>query len=88
MNIIPLSNDPSQALSTSIDETIYNFNIKWNSLGKYWTMDIFNDEVDHKGIKLVSGIDLVQKYADLDFSLKSNNRLDPTRNNLNKFKNT
>ena len=64
MQIIPLTQDPAQELSVTLDGTKYDLFVRYNSRGGYWTFDIYRKDVlALAGVKIALGADLVHQYA-------------------------
>lgn len=84
--LLPLTNNPEESFSVSIDEVIYNFKQLWNEFG-FWTLDILDADgvVLVYGVKLITKENLLRQYPQISFDLLSNNENDPTRNNLDAF---
>lgn len=84
--IITFENLPKQKFSTVIKDIDYDFEVNYNALYGFWTMDIKSNDFTLLGIKLVAGIDLMAQYVQVPFSMIALNTEDPTRDNLNLFK--
>lgn len=84
--IITFENLPKQRFSTVINEIDYTIEVNYNALYEFWVMDIEGNDFTILGIKLVAGIDLVEQYIQVPFSMQSINSEDPTRDNLDLFK--
>lgn len=67
--VIPLEpGNPRYLFQITINDNIYQLTIRWNETDQGWYMDLLgieNDE-DIKGIKLVTGPNLLKPYAILD----------------------
>lgn len=77
---IKLSLSPEETRTTIIEEVVYNFRQLWNTLG-FWTIDILTEDstVLVAGIKLVSGLFILQQYTNIPFDIKIDSVIDPTR---------
>ena len=79
------SNSPSQKFKTVLNDNLFNIEVNWNARFEFWVMDIKDEEREFLGIKLVSGLDILQPFAYFDFTLISNALVDPTRFDLDTF---
>lgn len=86
MSLLPLTNNPEEKFSSTIEDNLYNFRQLWNTKG-FWTLDIKNadDNILILGVKLVTKLNLLSLYPQVSFELYSDNENDPTRNNLDSF---
>lgn len=84
--ILPLTNNPSESFSFSINGTIYKFRQIWNTQG-FWTLDILdiNDNAFIFGVKLVTKTNLLFMHPSIPFDLRSGRDNDPLRDTLNQF---
>jgi hypothetical protein len=57
---------PNYRFSTSLGDTTYRFNVRWNSRDEAWYFDLSDDEGDLivTGVKIVLGALLVARSAD------------------------
>ncbi|RLB89591.1 MAG: hypothetical protein DRH26_11260 [Deltaproteobacteria bacterium] len=83
---LPLTNNPEENFTASIDDIIYNFRQLWNGLG-FWTLDIKDADgvafVD--GVKIITQEYLLRQYPHIPFDLRSDNEVDPGRQDLESF---
>lgn len=58
------SDSPAYFFQIALEKVFYNFDFNWNERGNYWVMSIADQSQNPliSGIKLVSGIDLLEKY--------------------------
>jgi len=82
---IPFTNVASQKFSISINEIDYSFEVNYNTMYEFWTIDISSNNFKVIGIKLVAGIDILRAFPDAPFQLISNNISDPLRFDLEFF---
>ena len=84
--ILPLSNNPAETFTFNINDVIYKFEQKWNTLG-FWTISILdiNDNELILGVKLVTRENLLFMHPSIPFDLRSERDTDPTRDNLSEF---
>lgn len=68
---IPLTAKP-QAFSISLSGTTYRITMKWSAFGQSWVLDIADEEgaAIVSGIPVVTGSDLLEQYAYLNFGGK------------------
>lgn len=60
---LPLSNEPEQSFSTSINKVRYDIRVAYNVRMQSWTMNLSNpDGVLLTGLVLNSGVDLLHPY--------------------------
>ena len=66
--IIPLYVDPRYEFKIDLETNTYIFSIHWNVYGAAWYLDIegISNTVDYKGIKLVTGVNLLKPFAILE----------------------
>ena len=83
---LPFTINPEETFSLSINDTLYNFRQLWNTYG-FWTLDIADSTGASLayGVKIVTGIKLLQQYPKIPFELESVAVSDPTRNDLDEF---
>lgn len=84
---IPLTNDPEQLFSITLNGEVYDCRVMLNYRGQFWTITISQEEVELiTGVPLLGGVDIFEQYnipiqnafvVNLD-----DTRLDPTRDNL------
>jgi hypothetical protein len=63
---LPVRSDlPAYQFQTELEEETFFFDFEWNERGQYWTMTISNsdEEVIIAGIRLVSGISLLEQFT-------------------------
>ena len=84
--IITFENNVNQKFSTTIKEIDYSFEVSYNSLYEFWSLNIITDGFSVSGITLVSGINIFRAFPELPFSGICNNIDDPTRDNLNLYR--
>ena len=66
--IIQLDVRPRYSFSVALEEKDYQFSIHWNETDTAWYLDLkgITNTEDIKGIKLVTGPNLIKPYAILD----------------------
>jgi hypothetical protein len=66
--IIPLEPTPRYSFQVTLEEKVYVFSIHWNNTDLGWFLDILGvtNTEDIKGIKLVTGPNLIKPYAIID----------------------
>jgi hypothetical protein len=81
-----LNNSPEELFSLIIGDNSYTIRQLWNTIG-FWTIDIFDEQkvVIISGIKLVSGIFLLNQYPELNFDILIDTRFDISRNDLDQY---
>ena len=86
-NFLPLTNNPEESFSLTIDDILYNFKQLWNADGEFWTLDILDSDgvALVYGVKIVTQWNLLEQYPAIPFELRASNDNDPTRNNLAAF---
>ena len=90
--IIPLSGFPDENFSLSLNNTLYQFNVKYNGRFDYWSLSMFENDVPlFEGVKLVQGVNLTELYlldigGYLTITSISGDDSDPTRDDLGKDK--
>jgi len=84
---LPLTNNPEESFSISINEVLYNFRQLWNTYG-FWTLDISDADgnVLVYGVKIITKEFILRQYPQIRFDLRSLNDNDPDRDNLSEFK--
>lgn len=84
--ILPLTNNPSESFNFNINDVIYKFKQKWNTLG-FWTLDVFDTDGNPLiyAVKIVAQENLLNMHPNIPFDLKSEKENDPTRDNLAEF---
>lgn len=63
---LPVSSDPAQDFVTTLGEQTYEFYIRWNDRGSFWTMDVTDYNSQTKlisGMPLLLGCDLFSPYV-------------------------
>jgi len=62
---IPLSTNPRYAFKISLESNAYKFHIHWNVIAAAWYLHIegISNTVNYRGIKLVTGVNLLKPYA-------------------------
>lgn len=62
---IPLIPNPYYSLNISLDDNLYKLQLRWNYTDEAWIMNIesLTSSFAVSGIKLVTGIDLLEPYA-------------------------
>ena len=62
---IPLFVDPRYAFKIDLESNEYLFSLHWNVTAVAWYLNIagISNTVDYKGIKLVTGVNLLKPYA-------------------------
>jgi len=83
---ITFENLPKQRFSTVINDIDYTMELNYNVMYEFWSLDIETNDFNLYGIKLVAGIDLVEQYPQVPFTMKSVGVTDPTRDDINLFK--
>lgn len=86
---IPLINAP-QTFEISLAGVTYNMTLRWIQAGQFWVLDIadINDVPIVQGIPLITGGDLLEPYAYLNFggqlqvTTNSDTGAPPTSSNL------
>lgn len=63
--IIPIKDNPNHTLLMELDSKIYKLGFKFNSVGLFWTLDIWTED----DVLLLAGIKMVANYP-LIFSHK------------------
>lgn len=65
MQIIPFSEPSQWSEQITLSGNIYLLEFKWNSLNKYWSMNIFNRNAEPivLGIKVVTNYNLTAQYV-------------------------
>lgn len=83
MDFLPLTNNPEELFSASINQNLYNFRQLWNTNG-FWTLDIrdADDNILALGVKIVTKLDILSLYDQIPFGLYSERDNDPTRDDL------
>jgi len=84
--IITFEDLPKQRFSTTFNEIDYSFELNYNVMYDFWSLDIETNDFNLYGIKLVAGIDLVEQYPQVPFAMKSVGVTDPTREDIKLFK--
>lgn len=82
----PTTLNPDENFNITILDTLYQVRQLWNTLG-FWTLS-FKDEAGVDlvlGVKIVSGIFILQQYPELPFDIKIDANIDPTRDDLIEF---
>jgi hypothetical protein len=66
--IIPLDVDSRYLFSVELEDELYQMSIHWNETDSAWYLDLagLSNDVDYKGIKLVTGPNLLKPYAILE----------------------
>lgn len=66
---VPLSAKP-QTFSISLGGVVYYLTLRWNVIGKYWVLDIADDEQVPLilGIPVVTGVDLLGQFRSFNFN--------------------
>lgn len=97
--VIPLTNQPNQTLTTTIDINGENRNFRfflvWNGCGKYWEFDLFDNSTDEQllsRIPLVGNLDgnIIPQYTYKRIgiayliNISGSNDLIPNKENLSK----
>jgi len=84
--ILPLTNNPSESFNFNINDVVYKFKQKWNTLG-FWTLDILDTDGNPLvyAVKIVTRENLLNMYPNIPFDLRSKRDNDPTRDNLAEF---
>lgn len=81
---MPIRSDvPAYFFQIALEKVFYKFDFNWNERGNYWVMSIL-DQLDNQiisGIKLVTGIDILEKYKINGLPLGSFFILDTTGKN-------
>lgn len=57
--IIPIKDNPNHTLLIELDSKIYKLGFKYNTVGAFWTMDIFTED----DVLLICGVKIVPNYA-------------------------
>ena len=83
---LPLTNNPEEKFSVSINDTLYNFRQLWSEYG-FWALDISlaDGTILISGVKLVVQEDILGQYPNIPFGLLSSDDTDPERDNLEEF---
>lgn len=83
---IKLSSSPEETITTVIEDTVYNIRQLWNTLG-FWTIDVLTEDSITlvTGIKLISGLFLLEQYTNIHFDIKIDSVVDPTRFNIEDY---
>jgi len=65
--IIPIKDNPNHTLTIELESSIYKLGFLYNSLGGFWSMDIWNedDEILLLGIKIVANYPLTFPYRNV-----------------------
>lgn len=68
MVVIPFSEFPAFTQEVTLDEVPYRFQFVWNFRGQYYTLSIFDRELNPivQGIKVVVGYELISIYNGAD----------------------
>jgi len=87
MSYLPLTNNPEEEFSSTINEILYNFRQLWNTEYEFWVLDILDADLNEivLGVKIVAKTYLLQQFPEIPFDLYSSREADPSRNNLNEF---
>lgn len=66
--IIPLIVNPRYQFQVDLEDNTYLFTVRWNVESAAWYLNIegVSNTVDYKGIKLVTGVNLLKPYAILE----------------------
>lgn len=66
--ILPLFVDPRYNYSIDLEDDVFQFTIHWNENDSAWYLDLLgiSNDVNIKGIKLVTGVNLIKPYAILE----------------------
>lgn len=81
---MPIRSDiPAYFFQIALEKVFYNFDFNWNDRGQYWVMSISDQQevAIISGIKLVTGIDILEKYKKVGMPLGSFFILDTTGKN-------
>lgn len=68
---VPLINSP-QLFSITLSNIDYNIKVVWNDIAQCWVIDFYdaNQTLILSGVPLVTGVNLLEPYPDLNFSGK------------------
>lgn len=66
--IIPIKDNPNHTLLIELDSKIYKLGFKYNTVGLFWTMDIYTEDET----LLLAGIKIVPNYALLFSHINAN----------------
>lgn len=65
MRIIPFPGQASFSEEITLENKVYRFRFDWNTSGQYWSMSIYNRDLELlvSGIKIVLDYELISDYA-------------------------
>lgn len=68
MIVIPFMNHPYFSENVIIDDVPYTLEFAWNHRGKYWTLNVYNNDKELliAGVKIVLDFDVLKRYAKVD----------------------
>lgn len=68
---IPIRPSQAQIFTITLNRTEYRFDLRWNTVGVYWVLDIYDVATDTpllRGVPLVTGVDLLAQYEYMAFN--------------------
>ncbi len=79
----PTTNNPEETFNIILLTEIFSIRQLWNTLG-FWTLSITDKDgiLLVAGVKIVSGIFLLDQYPSVPWNLKIDSNADPTRFDL------